>query len=229
MGLLDPKNIDATRVLWQEKMVEVVQQYHGLSQARAVAYLNRYRVADIGTLSGPLVRPGVDVAATRGMLDATGPQAFKKLVGEGVPEYVAFQRMSEQVAVAARREIMAGGRGVVRESTREDPRAIGWRRVAAPDSCSFCAMLVTRGPAYTSMARALAKGNGDPYHYRCGCTVEPVYSDWVPNEVEQLWIDAYFDVAEQVSAEGLPRAAGTILPRLRASGKFTDSPAVRAK
>ena len=93
--------------------------------------------------------------------------------------------------------------------------------------CAFCAMLVSRGPAYTSEAAALAQGNGDPYHKKCGCTVEVLYGPWVPNETEQGFVDAYFDAAEAANAAGQKRTADTVLWRMRQGGSFTDSPAVR--
>ncbi|KAB5606685.1 hypothetical protein EHS19_06735 [Bifidobacterium jacchi] len=41
-------------------------------------------------------------------------------------------------------------------------RADGWRRVSDGDPCAFCAMLVTRGPVYTSRDKALHTTNPAP-------------------------------------------------------------------
>lgn len=106
---------------------------------------------------------------------------------------------------------------------RRDPRAIGWRRVSDGDPCAFCAMLVSRGPAYTSGRKALLRASdGHKYHPHCGCTIEPVYGDWKPSRQEQQWVDQYFTAAESLP-EGTPRTAGTVLPRMRRGGLFRDS------
>lgn len=227
--LLDPSDIEGTRLLWQTRMVDIVSRFHGISEQEAIRYLSAYRVAETGVAGGSLVVPGVDYAATRGLLDGVGPHGFKKRIGQGIPELVAYQQMAAEVMAETRKMILAGGRGVVRESARADGRAVGWRRVASGDPCTFCAMLVSRGPAYTSEAKALANGNGDPYHLHCGCTVEPVYSDWKPTEAEERFIDWYEAAAEAADAADEPRTAQTVLHRMRGMGDFTDSPARRNK
>lgn len=109
--------------------------------------------------------------------------------------------------------------------------SIGWRRVSDGDPCAFCAMLVTRGPVYTSRDKALHTTNPAPgipagtlhkYHPHCGCTVEIVYDDWQPTEQEQQWIDDYYRAAESLPAR-TPRTAKTVLPILRRNGSFRDS------
>ncbi|HLR96542.1 MAG TPA: hypothetical protein VK053_18605, partial [Jiangellaceae bacterium] len=175
----------------------------------------------------PVVAPGLDVAATASLADRTGPRGYLYRIGKGLPPEVAYQQMASMVDGELRKAILAGGRGVVRESTGADRRAIGWRRVSDGDPCTFCVMLVSRGPAYTSVAKALTKGNGDPYHNHCGCTVEAVYGDWEPTEAEQKFVDAYMDAAEAADAADEPRTAQTVLWRMRENGKFGDSPARR--
>lgn len=223
MLLLDPADIAGTRDMWQGRMLQIVQDNHGLSQKAAVEYLGKYRLAEIGSETGPVIRPGLDVAATRGVLDAAGPQAFKRRIGQDIPQLVAFKQASDQVAAAARRAIMAGGRGAVRETGAADSNAIGWRRVTGPDPCTFCAMLASRGPAYTAEAKALADGNGDPYHTHCHCTVEIGYSDWVPTEQEEQFIDSYHEAAEAAEDEGQTRTQQSVLWRMREKGSFRDS------
>ena len=223
MMLLDPSDIDGTRALWLQRMTQIVQKNHGLSERAAVDYLAKYRLAEIGTVDGVIVRPGLDVAATQGVLDAAGPQGFKKRIREGTPQLVAFKKASDEIAAEARKAIMSGGRGAIRATGAQDVRAIGWRRVTGPDPCTFCAMLASRGPAYTSEAKALADGNGDPYHGNCHCTVEIGYSDWVPTRQEEQFIDAYHEAAEAAEEDGQTRTAQSVLWRMREKGSFRDS------
>lgn len=223
MALLDPNDIDGTRDVWNAKMTQIIAQHHGQSERAAAAYLGQYRGFELGSNTGPVVRPGLNVAATQGVLDAAGPQAFKKRIGEGAPPWSAYQAMSKEIAAETRKMILAGGRGLIRETGASDGRAIGWRRVTGMDPCTFCAMLCSRGPAYTSEAKALADGNGDPYHPSCGCTVEILYGDWIPTAQEEQFIDWYEAAAEEAEAVDGMRTQQTVLWRMRASGGARDA------
>lgn len=82
---------------------------------------------------------------------------------------------------------------VATEGRKQILRQVGpkgsWRRVTDGNPCSFCAMLATRGEVYGGE-------NADfPAHYKCGCTAEPVYSSWVPSELEARWAAAYEQAA----------------------------------
>lgn len=227
--LLDLGDIDGSRAVWREATLQSVAGRYAVSQSMADAYLRAYRAAELGAVAGGTVLPSFDYVAAGGVLDAVGPQALKRQIGMGLPPAVAYANVRRQVVTEAQKLILGGGRGVVRESGRRDSRAIGWRRVSDGDPCTFCAMLVSRGPAYTSEALALTKGaTDDPYHPRCGCTVEVIYGDWQPTEAEQVFVDAYFDAAEAADSAGEPRTAETVLHRMRSGGTFTDSPARRS-
>lgn len=55
-------------------------------------------------------------------------------------------------------------------------------------------MVAARGPVYRSASKA---GDGNRYHTRCGCTVEPYYGDpkdWEPSPEESRFMDAYLAV-----------------------------------
>jgi hypothetical protein len=227
--LLDLADIDGTRAVWNATTVNEIAGRYMVSRHLAEQYLAAYRTVELGAVTGGTVLPGFDRATWSAVLDAVGPQALKRQIRAGVPARLAYETVRGQVVAEARKMIMSGGRGTVRESARQDSRAVGWRRVSDGDPCTFCAMLVSRGPAYTSEALALTKGaTDDPYHRNCGCTVEVIYGDWQPTEAEQVFVDAYFDAAEAADAADEPRTAGTVLWRMREGGTFTDSPARRA-
>lgn len=230
MLLLDPSDIAGTRSAWQASVVSVITDFQRTSEREAVEYLSRFRLAETGSTAGPIIRPGIDVAATASLVDKVGPQGFLRRIGEGQPEMLAYQRVVNEVAAEARKAIMSGGRSVVRESARRNSRIVGWRRVSDGNPCAFCAMLVSRGPAYTAYSKALSRSrDGDAYHKRCGCTVEEVYGDWQPTEQERVFVDAYYAAAEKVSAVDQPRRAKAVLPLMRADGEFRDSPIRRNK
>ncbi|MGY4952112.1 VG15 protein [Streptomyces nigrescens] len=92
-------------------------------------------------------------------------------------------------AGAADREALRGGRDLLRDASRADPRVIGWARVTDGDPCSWCAMLAGRGAVYRSREIAGIPGRTgrgiapveDPedlqkYHDQCHCQTVPVYS-----------------------------------------------------
>lgn len=90
-------------------------------------------------------------------------------------------------------EVENGGRRTVLRAVQSDPRALGWARTATgPSTCSFCLMLISRGPVYKTAASA---GDQDAFHARCDCKIVPVFDrdDWTGRDaflaVEQLWID----------------------------------------
>lgn len=93
-----------------------------------------------------------------------------------------------EMASRAQLDTLNAGRETIRKSSTS------WRRVTDGNPCGFCAMLVSRGPVYTSERGA---GAGGDYHTHCGCTVEPFegsFGDWEPTADEQRFIDAYEEV-----------------------------------
>lgn len=67
------------------------------------------------------------------------------------------------------------GWDTVLQSTRRDPQASGWRRVARTDGCDFCRMLEGRGGVYKEATVRFA-AHGD-----CNCAAVP---DWDPDAPE---------------------------------------------
>ena len=235
---IDLNNLDRNRLAWQRDIAEILSANYGLEANAAENYLSEYRFAELGTTSGPVVRPPIDLAGDIASMDATAIVGTKARIATGTVDPVAFEQARQQMMDEAHRLIIAGARGTITESSAADSRIIGWRRKSDGDPCAFCAMLVSRGPSYLSQASALsnpnaaqgwigATGRPDPYHHRCACTVEPVYGDWKPTEAEQVYVDAYYDAAEEATDAGSPRTAATVLHRMRDSGDFKDSPSRR--
>jgi len=75
----------------------------------------------------------------------------------------------------------------------DDPRSIGWARYdPIPGTCSWCLMLISRGPSYGSNMSA---GGMEKWHRGCTCEVVQVFSrdKWRGKaqyeQAEQLWKD----------------------------------------
>lgn len=78
-----------------------------------------------------------------------------------------------------------------------DGVVLGWARVlTGEESCSFCAMLASRGPVYTKQT-VLTKGNGTRYHDNCDCIAVLVIKGqhWEGHNqfraLQKLWNDSY--------------------------------------
>lgn len=99
----------------------------------------------------------------------------------------AWDGLINRLAVDSDRAAKTAGRQTVIRSTEASGRA--WRRISDGNPCSFCAMLVSRGPVYTSSqaagevvgVRGVARGKrktGELFHDHCGCTVVELYGSW---------------------------------------------------
>jgi hypothetical protein len=171
------------------------------------------------------VAPAFDDRLNIQAMILAGPARVKALIGTGMSPEMAHQKAFVKVSGIVRRQVLSGGRMAIDATTKQDTRAVGWRRVSDGNPCTFCAMLVSRGPVYASAQRAeTVAGTGLEYHGHCGCTAEIMYGEWKPSEAEQRFIDEYERAAEEADAAGEPRTQQTVLYRMRANGEFNDSP-----
>lgn len=225
---LGTDNIDASTERWMPLQLAMLQRFYRQSQAATGSYLADYRVAEIGDPSSPFKAPAFDRAANQNALLLAGPARVKLLIGRGMVPDEAHAQAFNKFSGIVRRQVLAGGRMAIHVTTKADKRAVGWRRVSDGNPCTFCAMLVGRGPVYASAERAeTVAGTGLEYHGHCGCTAEVMYGEWRPNETEQVWVDAYERAAKQADAAGESRTQESILWRMRAEGSFRDSPKIR--
>ena len=221
---LNLADLDASQPVWKQTMLNLLETWYHISQQEALLYLPQFRQAEHGG------RTGIRVAVPRFDRDAVGDQ-LAWMGSTNVKWHLSMGQTQQDAYEAARRlflgafheAVLAGGRGTVQEWARKDPRAIGYRRVADGNPCTFCAMLVGRGPVYTSEHKALSQRGGGAYHPHCGCTVEVVYGDWKPDRREQQWVDDYYRAAESLP-KGELRTYDRILPIMRRQGAYRDSP-----
>lgn len=138
-----------------------------------------------------------------------------------------YRRIVEQFGVTADRHAKNAGRDTVAASAAASGRR--WRRVSDGNPCSFCAMMIGRGPVYTSAeaARSVvgrrgkprgARGLAEKYHNNCGCTVVEVIGTWTPTADEQRYVDLYADATEALAAEGVPATTENVLSKMRELG-----------
>lgn len=197
-----------------------------------VEYVDRFHQAVASRMPVVGVGSSFDLGATLGSLDQVIARAKTQTAAGRAPRE-AVSHAVESMLGAGQRHVLNAGRRVVAESTARNRYSLGWRRVSDGKPCAFCAMLVTRGPAYRAKATALVLHR---YHDRCGCTAEEVFDHWEPTGREQEWIDAYERAGQEADATDKMRIApskhnkdyeteDTILYRMRSQegGLFADS------
>lgn len=230
---LDAADLDGSGLRWLAENVALTSQLYAQSAATTREYIDQYRKAEGVNDVQPVGRPLFDAALNSQILRIAGPLRVKNLVGRGMSGPTALARARNGYAGMLRRQVLMGGRETIDITTEQDRQAVGWRRVSDGDPCTFCAMLCSRGPVYRSQASSQGSvardsrggGKGMHFHSHCGCTSEIVYGEWQPTEQEQGFIDAYDRAAREANAAGQSRTQESVLPRLRRSGGFRDSPA----
>lgn len=225
---LDVSDIDGSTEQWMPGQVATLRRFYGDSTNLATAYLNDYRVAELGSPADVEVPP-FNTAEMRNAALLAGPIRVKMLIGDGMSATEAHSKAFTKFGGIVSRQVLSGGRGAVNRTERRDSRAKGWRRVSDGDPCTFCAMLCSRGPVYGSEQKAQQiGGSGLQFHGSCGCTAEIIYGEWNPTETEQQFIDSYEAAAQEANDDGQSRTQETVLWRMRHSGDFKDSPKIRA-
>lgn len=139
-----------------------------------------------------------------------GPVYAGRLIAAGADPAVAVGKAAMFTALHMQQQVMGAGRSTIIGSHTRGRRP-RWRRVSDGQPCTFCAMLVGRGPVYSD------EGVRFRSHPSCGCTAEPVFGQWEPTDLERQWLDAYHQAAKTVDAQlgRGKRSLDTVLPRMR--------------
>lgn len=223
------KSVLRAQGVWLASQIGLLADFYARSQDLTEAYLEAYRSAE-GVAPSGFERASFPVAEMTSVMLVGGPYSVKNLIGDGLTGDQALAKGFNKFSGLVSRQVLSGGRLLIADSTANDRNAIGWRRVSDGNPCTFCAMLVTRGPVYKSRETADSiAGKGTRYHAHCGCTAEIVYGAWEPTKAEEQMINSYVGAAMTASAVDGIRVQNTVLWRMRAAGHFRDSPAVRGK
>lgn len=229
---LDLNDLKGSQPIWKRTMIQLIETWWNISASVAADYMPRFREAETGETGGLEVgMPRFDRKEAERRIDWAGSTNVLWHLAQGQTEQAAYEAARSLFLGIFHEAVLTGGRATIERWAEKDTRAIGWRRVSDGHPCAFCAMLVTRGPVYTSQRKAMYTDNpatGIPagtlhkYHPHCGCTVEVVYGDWKPTEKEQRWIDDYYRNAESLPEKD-PRTWDRILPLMRQTGDYRDS------
>ncbi|WSJ90046.1 hypothetical protein OG430_42970 [Streptomyces sp. NBC_01304] len=78
-------------------------------------------------------------------------------------------KAGRNLALDAGRLAESGGRDALAEARENDPDVIGWYRKTDADPCGFCAMIASRGAAYSDYMEP------DQFHRGCHCQTLPLF------------------------------------------------------
>ncbi|MFC8708335.1 hypothetical protein ACFUCQ_00120 [Streptomyces sp. NPDC057197] len=150
------------------------------SYAEGVKFHNAAREAATGEPAPESTWDGRDLAAEAGQSKTsyyvhTAPLREEMKRGRlDDPEFLksldeTMESAGRNLARDAGRLAEAGGRDALAEAREEDPDVIGWYRKTDADPCGFCAMLASRGGAFTKYMEP------DRFHTGCHCQTLPLF------------------------------------------------------
>lgn len=184
--LINVSDLDRTAVAWISLVTDLILGFRKESASISLAYYRQLRGLETGLdLPDPAKYENFGAGepnAIRTSLLVTGPVAFKERIGRNVQPDLAWEKSKVDVAGAAGRHVMNGGRSMLMESARTDGAAVKFARMTGPDPCAFCAMLASRGPVYVESAAVRttnrsSRGVGEKYHDNCQCMPRPLFED----------------------------------------------------
>lgn len=174
--LLDVNNVDQSFGRFFEAMLAIITARRTVSASLGSTYYTQIRNDyNLNTTFVPQLEsvPNTDQVFTS--LLVTGPIAIKNSLAKGVDAQRARDAGLVNVAKAAQRHVINGGRATILGAVRRDNSSLGWARLTDGRPCAFCALLASRGPAYKTETTASFKS-----HDGCGCTPVPVFDRNAP-------------------------------------------------
>lgn len=196
---VDPRNLKGTLPKFKAAMTLLVQKYGKASMALASNYyMNERRAAGFTSrLKMALADPANLQQVSAGIDFATSTLWNVPPAGTTITD----PRADEELVTAARTQVQGVAEKLVQDPAREttlntirrDEDAVGWARIPEPSlsksgTCSFCALLATRGAVYGSEASADFKA-----HNGCKCHPQPLFRGqlYVPSSQVLDWQQTY--------------------------------------
>lgn len=187
---LNPANLDASFPTYLRSALALVSAGRGLAVKTATDYFGAAkRGSGFDEAIPALGAPKLDIYGATQALLMTGPVSIRKQLSTGVGLIAAMDSAKKQTLAVGKRLTLEASRDHLIRLTKEDDKALGWSRVSDGQPCHFCAMLLSRGPVYTSKSTARFKA-----HNGCGCSARPFFEGdkdegWSPDQraLRELW------------------------------------------
>ncbi len=213
---------------------ELMQPYLGSSSLVAAEWYRELRVQTpiVKPFTPKPAAPPPDAQLEAGVRFALTP-LFKPTGGGFIGDQILAL-----LAGFSQSMIAGAGRDTISGNAYADPVRTGWARVPAPGCCSFCGLMASRGPVYSSEEAATTVGArgvdaaitagkrggqgrgakvrgsqnlGDRYHAHCRCVATPVFPGG-DNDMVTGIADHFTDMLSGLeSPDGSVRAPGEAL------------------
>lgn len=166
---IDPSDIDGSFLRFQGQASGLIKASRSRGELTAQQYYRAQRLlAGYGGAAPLVAEQPAEALANRAALHATSVARAKAAIARGETPDVALQLAKAAMLRSAKRRVLDAPRKRLIALTSEDDDARGWARVSDLNPCHFCAMLVSRGPVYSSVTARFQAHDG------CGCSAKPV-------------------------------------------------------
>ncbi len=170
-GTVDPTNLTGTYDRFARAATVLTRARHSTSSGVAASYQEEFRKAEkvagrAAIKLGAALTPADALNAIRG----AGLSGIINARQRGFSPQAAARNGLVKVLGTATRLVLGGGRDTILESVAADTQVTHWQRVTSGEPCAFCAMLATRGAAFTAEESA-----GFEAHDHCSCSAEAAY------------------------------------------------------
>jgi len=169
---LDPSDIDGSFTRFQAQASALIKAGRRSGELTAQEYYDAAKVLAGYDAPAPDVEfQPTETKANRAALHATSVANAKAAIAKGTPPDAALEAAKAAMLRAAKRRVLEAPRRRLIRLANEDGDARGWARVSDGRPCHFCAMLLSRGPVYSSGTAHFEAHDG------CGCSAKPVFKN----------------------------------------------------
>jgi hypothetical protein len=166
---MDTSDIDGSFPRFQARASALIKSARDRGELTAQQYYEAQKtLAGYGSAAPSVALQDEQRRANRAALHATSVAKAKAAIARGEPPEVALNAAKAAMLRAAKRRVLDAPRRRLISLSHEDDDARGWTRVSDGAPCYFCAMLVSRGPVYSSGTARFQAHDG------CGCSARPV-------------------------------------------------------
>ena len=177
----DPDSYDR----FVQAVVTLVQGRARDSAAIAARYYSTFKDIDLGLTMGRATQLAAapTVQEIIAAINATAKAGYYRALRAGKTPGQATANALTELAGAAGRLVLNGGRQTIWDNVGRDPYVHGWIRVSSTGApCAFCAMLLSRGPVYLEFETAggisremvgTEAAKAFQWHDHCACFAEP--------------------------------------------------------
>lgn len=170
-GTVDPTNLSGTYDRFAQAATVLTRARHATSSGVAASYQEEFRKAErVAGRAAIKLGPVLAHADALGTIRGAGLAGIINSRQRGFSAQAAARNGLVKVLGATTRLVLGGGRDTILESVAADTQVTHWQRVTSGEPCAFCAMLATRGAAFTAEESA-----GFEAHDHCSCSAEAAY------------------------------------------------------